>query len=203
MTHRAAVLRSKRRCCLALVLAAQVAGAQETAPAAEQALAQVLSAMPIVQQVAVPQQVCRMEQQAAPVENTGVGALVGTVAGGAAGNAFGGGEGRVLATLLGVVLGAFWGDRAEGRPAAKTLEVRHCTLQGVLQPQVIGYDVRYAYAGRQYRVQWPQDPGPTLAVQVTPAGRLLAPTTSVAPAQPPSSAPQRGGEDASDGGRGW
>jgi uncharacterized protein YcfJ len=94
------------------------------------------------------------------------------VAGGAVGNAIGSGEGRALATLFGVVLGALWGDRIEGSPAPQFQQVRHCTLQGVQQPQVVGYDVQYAYAGRQYRVRMPYDPGPTLAVQVTPVPTL-------------------------------
>lgn len=184
MTHGAAAT-NKRWSCLALALglAAVAAGAQEAAPVAGLAWAQVLSAAPVVQHVPVPQQVCHAEQQAAPVENTGVGALVGTVAGGAAGNALGHGDGRVLATLFGLVVGAFWGDRAEGRPAAKTLQVRHCTLQSFLQPQVVGYDVRYAYAGQHYRVQWPQDPGPTLAVRVTAVGGFLGPVATTGLAQ--------------------
>lgn len=115
------------------------------------------------------------------MENTGAGALVGTVAGGVAGNTLGQGNGRVLATLFGLAMGAFWGDRVEGRPAPQTLQVRHCTLQSFLQPQVVGYDVHYAYAGQQYRVQWPQDPGATLAVRVSPVGSLQGP---VAPMQP-------------------
>ncbi|WP_326539816.1 glycine zipper 2TM domain-containing protein [Pseudorhodoferax sp.] len=161
-----------------------------------QEVAQVLSAVPVVQQLAVPQQQCRTEQQVVQPANTGAGALFGTVAGGAVGNAFGSGEGRALATLLGVVLGALWGDRIEGQPAAQPQQVRHCTLHSVVQPQVVGYDVRYQYAGRQYRVQLPYDPGPTLAVQVTPVGSTWVPTEI---RQPQQTAPRIGGEDFSGG----
>lgn len=185
---------NKHLLAMAMAAAASAAMGQE--------VAQVLSAVPVVQQVAVPQQVCRIEQQTVRPENTGAGALFGTVAGGVAGNAFGSGEGRALATLLGVVLGALWGDRIEGQPAAQVQQVRHCTLQSVVHPQVVGYDVRYEYAGRQYRVQLPQDPGPTLAVQVTPVGGALWQTLPAAPVenrQPPASLPRIGGEDFSGG----
>lgn len=156
------------------------------APSAQEALAQVISAKPIVHQVAVPQEVCHHEEQADPVETSGLGALAGTVAGGAVGHAIGKGEGRVLTTFLGMLTGAFWGERAEARPAPDILQVRHCTLQSVLQPQVMGYDVHYAYGGRQYRVQWPHAPGPTLAVRVTP---IDGAQVRMAPLQAPTPTP--------------
>jgi len=152
-----------------MVLAAS-AGAAVSAMAQERAL--VLSAVPVVQQRAVAQQVCRIAQEVAPQVDTGTGALLGTVAGGVVGNRFGSGEGRALATLFGVVLGALWSERIEDRPVPQMQQVRHCTLQGVLQPQVVAYDVHYQYAGRQYRVQLPQDPGPTLSVQVMPSNSM-------------------------------
>ncbi len=138
----------------------QVSRAQEQA--------RVLSSVPVLQHRTAAQQVCHTAEEIAPQQSTGAGALMGTVAGGVAGNALGGGNGRALATLFGVVLGALWGDRVEGRPSPQFQQVRHCTLQGVPQAQVVGYDVRYAYAGRQYRVLMPHDPGSTLAVQLTP-----------------------------------
>ncbi|WP_162243876.1 glycine zipper 2TM domain-containing protein [Pseudorhodoferax sp. Leaf274] len=131
--------------------------------------AQVLSAVPVVQARTLAQQVCRVEQEVAPQQNTGTGAFLGMAVGGVAANGVGSGEGRALATLFGAVLGALWGDRVEGRPVPQMQQVRHCTLQGVLQPQVVGYEVQYEYAGLQYSTRLPHDPGPTLAVQVTPA----------------------------------
>jgi uncharacterized protein YcfJ len=168
-----------------MVLAAS-AGAAVSAMAQEQAL--VLSAVAVVQQRAVAQQVCRIAQEVAPPVDTGTGALWGTVAGGVVGNRFGSGEGRALATLFGAVLGALWGERIEDRPMPQMQQVRHCTLQGVLQPQVVAYDVHYQHAGRQYRVQLPKDPGATLSVQVMP--------TSMEPgAWTQSTPPPSGGED--------
>jgi uncharacterized protein YcfJ len=171
---------------ICMVLGASVGVA---APAIAQEQALVLSAVPVVQQRTVAQQVCRVAQEVAPQADTGGGALLGSVAGGVVGNRFGSGEGRALATLFGVVLGALWGDRIEGRPAPQMQQVRHCTLQGVLQPHVVAYDVHYTYAGRSYRVQLPQDPGPTLAVQVVPTPLQPGITMQAQPSPPP-----KGGE---------
>jgi hypothetical protein len=43
-----------------------------------------------------------------------------------------------------------------------------CSTQTFYENRTIGYNVTYEYAGRQYQVQLPQDPGPTIRVQVTP-----------------------------------
>ena len=70
-----------------LTMAAMASQAQD--------LGRVLSATPITQQVAVPQQVCGNEtiyNGARPT--TGGGAVLGAIAGGAAGNAIGSGGGR-------------------------------------------------------------------------------------------------------------
>ena len=110
-----------------MVLALSSGGAS---PSMAQEQVQLLSAAPVVQQV------CQVVQEVAPQGDTGTGALLGTVAGGVAGNRFGSGEGRALATLFGVLLGALWGERIEGRPAPQMQQVRHCTLRGVL-PQAL------------------------------------------------------------------
>ena len=76
-----------------LTMAAMASQAQD--------LGRVLSATPITQQVAVPQQVCGNEtiyNGARPT--TGGGAVLGAIAGGAAGNAIGSGGGRAAATAL-------------------------------------------------------------------------------------------------------
>ena len=117
---------NKRWICMVLATSSGVAS-----PSMAQERAQVLSAVPLVQQV------CRVEQEVAPQGDAGTGALLGSVAGGVAGNHFGGGEGRALATLFGVLLGALWGERIGGRPTPQMQQVRHCTLQGVLQPLAV------------------------------------------------------------------
>lgn len=145
----------------ALATAAVAAQAQE--------LGRVLSATPVTQQVAVPQQVCGNEiiySGARPT--TGGGAVLGAIAGGAAGNAIGGGSGRAAATALGVIGGALLGNQVEsGRPGYQN--VQRCTTQTYYDQRVIGYDVVYEYAGRSYTTRTQTDPGQWMPVTVQPA----------------------------------
>ena len=54
-----------------------------------------------------------------------------------------------------------------------------CSTQTIYENRTVGYKVVYEYAGKQYSVQLPQDPGPTLQLRV-----------SVAPNPAPTSGPQ-------------
>ena len=166
-----------------LSLAAPLAQAQDTA--------RVISSVAIVQQVAVPRQVCTTQQVLVEQPKSGAGSLMGAVAGGAIGNQIGRGDGRALATIAGVIGGAVLGDRIEGQPAARVQDQTVCNTQTVYESRTVGYDVTYEYAGRQYRVQTPQDPGPVIRVQVNPVLPPLqpAPAPMLAPARPLSAAP--------------
>ena len=93
---------------------------------------------------------------------------MGAIAGGAIGNAIGKGEGRALATMIGVIGGAIAGDKVEGPQAAQTQTQQTCTTQQVYENRLMGYNVVYEFAGKQYNVQLPKDPGPTIKLQVTP-----------------------------------
>jgi uncharacterized protein YcfJ len=136
--------------CLALSHAAQ---AQE--------VGQVISRTPVYQQVTVPRQVCTQTQVTSPAQTSGAGAAMGAIAGGAIGNAMGKGEGRAIATMIGVIGGAIAGDKVEG-PQSQT------QTQQVYENRLMGYNVVYEFAGKQYTVQWPKDPGPTIKLQITP-----------------------------------
>ena len=142
-----------------------------------QELGQVLSSQPVIQQVAVPRQVCSTQAVAVQQPNSGAGAVMGAIAGGAIGNQIGRGGGNAVATMLGVVGGAIAGDRIEGAGSTQVQNVQNCVTQNIMENRTVGYNVTYQYAGRQYTVQMPQDPGPTLALQVSPA----ASTTASAP----------------------
>ncbi len=157
----------------ALLAAAGAAQAQE--------MGRVLSRTAVYQQVAVPRQVCTQTQVAVPTQKSGAGAAMGAIAGGAVGNAIGDGTGRALATMVGVIGGAMLGDQVEGHPPAQIQNQQTCTTQTIYENRLVGYNVTYEYAGKQYSVQLPQDPGPTIPLQVTPMG---APSTPVAPATP-------------------
>ena len=142
-----------------------------------QEVGNVLSRTPVYQQVSVPRQVCTQTQVSVPGQTTGAGALMGAVAGGAIGNAVGKGEGRALATMIGVIGGALAGDKVEGPQAAQTQTQQTCTTQQVYENRLVGYNVVYEFAGKQYNVQLPKDPGPTIKLQITPI--------SAAPLDPP------------------
>ena len=141
-----------------------------------QEVGNVLSRTPVYQQVAVPRQVCTQTQVSVPGQTSGAGALMGAVAGGAIGNAVGKGEGRALATMIGVIGGALAGDKVEGPQAAQTQTQQTCTTQQVYENRLMGYNVVYEFAGKQYTVQLPKDPGPTIKLQITPISAAPAET---------------------------
>ena len=109
-----------------LAATATIANAQE--------LGRVLSATPVIQQIAVPRQVCTNQPIAVQQPNTGAGAVMGGIAGGALGNQIGGGSGRAAATVLGVVGGALLGNNIEGRGQQQVQNVPQCTTRDLSMP---------------------------------------------------------------------
>jgi len=155
-----------------------------------QDMGRVISSTPVIQQVPVPRQVCTDQQVEVQQPKSGAGAALGAIAGGAAGNALGGrGAGGAAATMLGIVGGAMLGDRIEGAPDSELRTVRQCSTQSIYENRTIAYNVVYEYAGKQYSVQMPNDPGPTIALQIGPAGGSYAAAPTPAPGpvvtQPP------------------
>jgi uncharacterized protein YcfJ len=135
----------------------------------------VISSTPVIQQVAVPHQVCSYQPMAVQQPTTGAGGVIGGLAGGAIGNQIGHGEGRAVATILGVVGGALLGNRIESNNNAQVQNVQNCTTQTSYENRTVGYNVVYEYGGRQYTTQMANDPGPSLPLQVTPMGGGAAP----------------------------
>lgn len=157
---------------------------------AQQETARVISVTPIMQQVSVPRQVCSNETVVTGQQKSGAGAAMGAIAGGAMGNAVGGGGGKAAATMIGIIGGAILGDSIEGGGTPQTQNVQRCTTQNILENRITGYSVIYEFGGKQYTVQMPQDPGPTIKLQLTPIG--AAPATQVyasAVAMPEPAAP--------------
>ena len=140
-----------------------------------QDVGKVLSSTPLVRQVATPRQVCRTETVAVQAPKSGAGALVGAIAGGAIGNAIGNGGGRAATTMLGIVGGSLIGDKIEGSSSAQWQQVQRCEWQQVFENQTVGYQVVYEYAGKQYSVEWPTEPGPTIPLQVHPTMPITTP----------------------------
>ena len=160
-----------------LLATASLAQAQE--------VGQVISRTAVYQQVAVPRQTCSQTPVAVQNPTSGAGALMGAIAGGAVGSQIGGGTGQALATMVGVVGGSIMGDRLEN-PGTQVQNQTSCITQNFMENRLVGYNVVYEYAGKQYTVQLPQDPGPTIQLQVSPVGaaQVTVPaSTVVMPAQ--------------------
>ena len=146
-----------------------------------QEVGRVLSSTPIVQQVGQPRNVCTTEQVSVQQPKSGAGALMGGIAGGAMGNAIGGGGGKAAATMIGIMGGAILGDNIEGQPMAQTKNVQRCSMQTFYENRTVAYNVVYEFAGKQYSVQMPNDPGPTVQLQISPVGVT---TQGVSPSGP-------------------
>jgi len=136
---------------------------------AQQEMARVISTVPAVQQVAVPQQYCTNQPVVVQQPSSGAGAIMGAIAGGAIGNAIGNGGGRAAATALGVIGGAVFGDRVEGQ-GSQVQNVQQCSTQTTYESRTVGYDVTYEYAGRQYTTRMASDPGQYININVSPVG---------------------------------
>ena len=145
---------------------------------AQDILARVISTTPVIQQVAVPRQVCNTATVVTEAPNSGAGAVMGAIAGGAMGNAVGNGSGRALATMIGLVGGAVVGNSVEGS-RSQLQNVQQCGTQISYENRTLHYDVVYEYADKRYNIQMPNDPGQYVRLQVTPVGTLPPP----APAQ--------------------
>jgi uncharacterized protein YcfJ len=152
------------------------------AGAQAQEVGQVISRTAVYQQVAVPRQTCTTTQPTAQAPNSGGGAVLGAITGGVIGSQLGGRDSKGLTTMVGVIGGAVLGNQVESQGTA-TAPQTTCTTQTVYENRLTGYHVVYEYAGKQYNVQLPQDPGPTIPLQVTPlaAPRSEAPANTVVP----------------------
>ena len=145
-----------------------------------QEMGRVISSTPVVTQIAAPQQVCHQGQVITAAPKSGAGALIGAIAGGAIGSQIGGGSGRALATAVGVIGGAIAGDSAESAPAPVYQTVNQCTQQLAYENRITAYNVVYEYAGKQYSIQLPNDPGPYVPLRISPAV-VAAPAAVLAP----------------------
>ena len=148
---------------------------------AQDILARVISTTPVIQQVAVPRQVCNTAAVVTETPNSGAGAVIGAIACGAMGNAVGNGSGRALATMIGLVGGAVVGNNVEG-PRSQLQNLQQCNTQTSYENRTLHYDVVYEYAYKRYNIQMPNDPGQYVRLSVTPVGAL--PPPAQAPAQP-------------------
>ncbi len=142
-----------------------------TTVAMAQDVGRVISSTPVIQQMPVPRTVCQTQQVVVQPANSGAGAAIGMIAGAALGSASGGRRSeRAAASAIGAIGGAFLGNAIEGNREPETRDVQRCGTQTTYENRAVGYNVVYEFGGKQYSVQMPQDPGPTIPVQVMPVG---------------------------------
>ena len=138
---------------------------------AQEVMARVLSSTAVLQQVAVPRQVCTTQPVIQQGQPSGAGAAMGAIAGGAVGNAIGDGTGRALATAIGIFGGAILGNKIEGT-RDEVRNVQQCTTQTTYESRVLHYDVVYEYDNKRYSIKMPNDPGSHVRLQLNPMGAI-------------------------------
>jgi uncharacterized protein YcfJ len=156
--------------------------------AAAEEVGRVISSTPMIQQVAVPRQVCNYQPMAVQQPNSGGGAVLGAIAGGALGNQIGHGSGRAAATVIGLIGGAAVGNNIEGS-GSYVQNVQQCSTQTYYENRTVGYNVTYEYAGKQHSVQLPYDPGATIRLELTPMAGTTAPAADAPSSYGPPGTP--------------
>lgn len=111
------------------------------------------------------------------------GTVLGAIIGGALGNQAGKGDGRKAATVAGAVIGGAigngvarnndryndqrYGQQGYGQQGGTVQRCRTVSDNYQSEPEVVGYDVTYRYAGQTYRTTTPYHPGKTIRVAVS------------------------------------
>jgi uncharacterized protein YcfJ len=106
------------------------------------------------------------------------GTLLGSTLGVVVGNQVGHGRGKDVARVAGALIGGAIGhnvsvdrQRQLGGPRGQTYERCDVRYRERIEERIDGYEVTYAYAGREYVTRMPYDPGERIRVRVdvTPA----------------------------------
>lgn len=155
-----------------------------------QEVGRVLSSNPVIEQVAVPRQVCSQMPVVQP-QTSGGGGLLGAIAGGVIGSTIGGGAGTGAAIVAGTALGAVVGNNIEANDRRYAQSVPQCVTETTYENRAVGYDVTYEYAGREYSTRMPYDPGATIMLNISPvASANTRPATAPVVVAPPVQAAQ-------------
>jgi uncharacterized protein YcfJ len=106
------------------------------------------------------------------------GTLLGSTLGVVVGNQVGHGRGKDVARVAGALIGGAIGhnvsvdrQRQQGAAGGQTYERCDVRYRERIEERIDGYEVTYAYAGREYVTRMPYDPGERIRVRVdvTPA----------------------------------
>ena len=94
----------------------------------------------------------------------GKGAAIGAVTGGVIGHQFDNGEGTAAGAIIGGIIGHQI-ERRNNEDRQDDLDFSRCRTVGDSGPaNIVGYDVRYEYGGREYVTRMDHDPGRRLRV---------------------------------------
>jgi len=135
---------------------------------AQEVVGRVISSAPVIQQVAVPRQVCSPGATVQP-QTSGAGGVIGALVGAAIGSQFGGGSGRGAAMVAGTMAGAVIGNSVEAQNQRQA-QGPQCVTETFYENRTVAWQVTYEYGGREFSTRLPYDPGPTIRLQVTPVG---------------------------------
>jgi uncharacterized protein YcfJ len=141
-------------------------------PADDDGYAQVVSVVPVRQDVNTPQQVCHdvvVNRTVPPKDQHQIaGMAIGAVAGGLLGHLVGGGKGNALATAAGAVGGGYAGKKIEESHQQSNVQsevVHRCSTVANTGSNIVGYDVTYVYNGVTRTTRMDHDPGNRVKVQ--------------------------------------
>jgi uncharacterized protein YcfJ len=148
---------------------ADQAGQPTQAPpqaAGDDGYAQVVSVVPVSQDVSTPQQVCHdvvVSHTVPPKDHHQIaGTVIGAVTGGLLGHMIGGGKGNALATAAGAIGGGYAGKKIEESHQHENVQsevVHRCSTVANTSSNIVGYDVTYVYNGVTRTTRMDHDPG--------------------------------------------
>jgi uncharacterized protein YcfJ len=134
--------------------------------------AQVVSVVPVRQDVNNPQQVCHdvvVNRTVPPKDQHQIaGMAIGAVAGGLLGHMVGSGKGNALATAAGAIGGGYAGKKIEESHQQGNVQsevVHRCSTVANTSSNIVGYDVTYVYNGVTRTTRMDHDPGDRVKVQ--------------------------------------
>jgi uncharacterized protein YcfJ len=175
---------SKRTLATAASLVLASGGALADGPTGEPDFADVVHVEPLRREVRVSEPVRECWQETSHASerpfsyNHIGGTLLGSTLGVVVGNQVGHGRGKDVARVAGALIGGAIGhnvsvdrQRQQGAPRGQTYERCDVRYRERIEERIDGYEVTYAYAGREYVTRMPYDPGERLRVRVdvTPA----------------------------------
>lgn len=118
----------------------------------------------------------------------GKGAAIGALAGGVLGHQVDSGGGTAAGAILGGILGHQLERRNDSNDAQNDLDFSRCRVvsEGSGSGNIVGYDVRYEYNGREYVTRMDRDPGRRLRLgeEVNYDGTPFSSNSYVSPATP-------------------